>query len=130
MREEAYSSLDGKFHEREMRQISASGDWFCYFLMSETDQTVGFAELSSRNIVDGCLSSPVAYLEGLYLKKEYRGMGLGREAIKIIKNWCKERGFTELGVDTELTNLKAQRFFNAVGFQKTYRIVQFRTRIN
>ncbi len=130
MREEVYSSLDDIFHKKEMKQIFVSNDWYCCFLKNENDQILGFVELSSRNIVDGCLSSPVAYLEGLYLKKEYRGMGLGREAIKAIKNWCKEKGFTELGMDTELTNLKAQKFFKAVGFHETYRIVQFRAEIN
>jgi len=69
MRQEVYSSLDDKFHEKEMKQIFVSTDWFCCFLMSENNQVLGFTELSSRNIVDGCLSSPVAYLEGLYLKK-------------------------------------------------------------
>jgi len=128
MREEVYSSLDDEFHEKEMKQIIESNDWFCYFLVDD-NQIVGMAELSSRNIVDGCLSSPVAYIEGLYLKKVYRGIGLGREAIKIIKEWCQEKGFTELGMDTELDNLGAQRFFRAVGLRETYRIVQFRTRI-
>ncbi|HEC19599.1 MAG TPA: GNAT family N-acetyltransferase [Gammaproteobacteria bacterium] len=129
MREGVYSSLDDEFHELEMKKIFLSDDWFCYFLASENSRILGLAELSSRNIVDGCLSTPVAYLEGLYIKKEYRGIGLGREAIGAIKDWCKEKGFAELGVDTELVNLKAQEFFKAVGFHETYRIVQFRTRI-
>lgn len=129
MRQEVYSSLDDKFHEKEMKQIFVSTDWFCCFLMSENNQVLGFTELSSRNIVDGCLSSPVAYLEGLYLKKEYRGKGLGRVAVKIIKHWCKEQGYTELGLDTELDNLKAIKFFKAVGLKETYRIVQFRTKL-
>ncbi len=82
MREDVYSSLEDEFHEREMQQIFVSDDWFCYFLEDGNNQITGFVELSSRNIVDGCLSSPVAYLEGLYLKKEYRGMGLGRKTMK------------------------------------------------
>ena len=130
MREDVYGSLEDEFHEKEMKQIFSSDDWFCYFLENENGQITGFAELSSRNIVDGCLSSPVAYLEGLYLKKEYRGMGQGREAMNAIKNWCKNKGFTELGMDTELANINAQKFFKAMGLQETYRIVQFRTRID
>ena len=129
MREDVYSALEDEFHEREMKQIFVSNDWFCYFLEEESGQIAGFVELSLRNIVDGCLSSPVAYLEGLYLKKEYRGKGLGRETIKTIKSWCKNKGFTELAMDTELANIEAQKFFAAIGFHETYRIVQFRTRI-
>jgi len=130
MRKAVYSSLEDEFHEREMKQIFVSDDWFCYFLEGENNQIAGFVELSSRNIVDGCLSSPVAYLEGLYLKKEYRGMGLGRETMKTIKTWCKNKNFTELGMDTEITNIGAQKFFTATGFHETYKIVQFRTSID
>jgi len=103
MREGVYNSLEDEFHEKEMKQIFVSDDWFCYFLEEESGQIVGFVELSSRNIVDGCLSSPVAYLEGLYLKKEYRGRGLGRETMKAIKNGCRKKDFTELAMDAELT---------------------------
>ena len=130
MREEVYCSLDDDFHDREMKQIFVRSDWYCYFLKNSDDQIVGFIELSSRNIVDGCLSSPVAYIEGLYLKKEYQGIGLGKEAIETIKSWCKEKGFSELGSDTEITNINAQKFFKSVGFQESYRIVEFCTKID
>ena len=68
-------------------------------------------ELSSRNIVDGCLSSPVAYIEGLYIEEKHRGKGAGKAAMIAIQNWCKQKGFAELATDTELENLKAQFFF-------------------
>ncbi len=130
MRKRVYSSLDDEFHEIEMKKIVDNRDWFCYFLENDNNKILGMVELSSRNIVDGCLSSPVAYLEGLYLKKQHRGMGLGREAIEIIKNWCKKKGFTELGMDTEMKNVEAQKFFKAIGLHETYRIVQYRVEVD
>src|ERR1700690_1708745 len=39
---------------------------------------VGFAELSIRNIVDGCSTDNVAYLEGWYVVAEARRLGVGR----------------------------------------------------
>lgn len=126
MRKGIYQSLDDEFHDREMKHILVSSDWFSYFLMSEEKQLIGMVEISTRNIVDGCLSSPVAYIEGLFIKNEFRGLGLGRETIKMIKHWCKQKGFTELALDTEIKNVAAQRFFKAVGLKETYRIVQFR----
>ena len=130
MREEIYGSLEDEYHKKEMEQIFVSNDWFCYFLTDKSNQILGLVELSLRNIVDGCLSSPVAYIEGLYLKKEYRSRGLGKEAIRIILNWCIEKGFSELATDTQLTNLKAQHFYKAVGFQETDRVVEFRIEVN
>ncbi len=35
MREEVYSSFDDEFHEKEMKQIFESSDWFCYFCEEE-----------------------------------------------------------------------------------------------
>ena len=129
MRQAVYSSLDEQFHELEMNQIFARDDWFCYFLTDESNKVLGLVELSSRNIADGCLNSPVAYFEGLYLKKEHREKGMGKEAVRLILNWCKERGYTELATDSELSNISAQKFFKATGFQETYRVVEFRTKV-
>lgn len=130
MRKELYLSLDDEFHEQEMKNIFASDDWFCYFLLNENDQILGLVELSSRNIVDGCLSSPVAYLEGLYLKNAYRGRGFGKETIKIISRWCEEKGFSELATDADLNNLNAQDFYKTVGFKEMERVVEFRIEIS
>ena len=80
MREKVYSLHDDEFHEIEMKKILDSSDWFCYFLTSENNQILGMVDLSSRNIVDGCLSSPVAYLEGLYLKKRIPWDGAGERS--------------------------------------------------
>lgn len=130
MRREIYPILDEAYDEREMEQIYESDIWFCWLLADESDSVIGLAELSARNIVDGCLSSPVAYLEGLYLKPAYRGRGLGREAVKHILDWCREKGFSELATDAELANTQAQSFYKALGFEETDRVVEFRIGID
>lgn len=129
MRGHIYDSLSSEFHGKEMADIFARNDWYCLFIKNKDDEILGFIELSSRNIVDGCLSSPVAYIEGLYIKEENQGKGMGAKSVEAIKIWCEERGFTELGADTELENIKAQKFFISIGFRETYRIVEFCTKI-
>ena len=111
----------------EMNLIFESDVWHCYFLIDENSDVLGLVELSSRNIVDGCLTSPVAYLEGLYLRSEYRGKGMGKEVIKMILDWCRTNGFSELATDTELSNTKAQSFYQSAGFEETDRVVEFRS---
>ncbi len=127
MRKDLYRDLDDDYHDQEMENIFQNDKWNCRFLEDEGCLTIGLVEISSRNIVDGCLSSPVAYLEGLYLKPGYRGQGNGKKILNIILGWCKEKGFSELATDTELTNTNAQRFYKAIGFQETDRVVEFRT---
>ena len=142
MRQDLYQTLSDEFSHKEMDIIYASEHWFCYFLVA-ADQTadikqntlptetsiIGLVELSSRNVVDNCLTSPVAYLEGFYLREAFRGKGLGRKAMQLIFSWCKENAFQELATDTELTNAKAQKFYKNNGFQETERIVEYRIAI-
>jgi len=130
MRKAIYPVLDDRYDEQEMKQIVGHPDWFCYFLTDADGTLLGLVELSSRNIVDGCLSSPVAYIEGLYLKPEYRHQGLGKEVIQLLRSWCRERSFSELATDTQLANEAAQRFYRAAGFQETDRVVEFRIQID
>jgi aminoglycoside 6'-N-acetyltransferase I len=130
MRREIYPIIDPEYDQREMEQISVSGIWFCYFIENETGETIGLVELSSRNIVDNCLSSPVAYLEGLYLEPECRGRGLGKQAARLVFDWCRERGFSELATDAELANTAAQNFYRALGFEETDRVVEYRMQID
>ena len=130
MRGELYGSLSNDFHKEEMEKIFNSSEWYCRFIKDSNDRVLGFFELSYRNMVDGCLSSPVAYIEGLYLRSEFRGKGLGKQVIEAVLSWCRERGFSELATDTELRNTKAQDFFQSVGFEETYRVVEYRIEIN
>ena len=125
-RNEVYSMLSHDFDQQEMESIFCSEFWHCWFIQREDGECIGLVELSLRNIVDGCLSSPVPYLEGLYLTKSERGQGQGRKVIEMIKLWCREHGYTELGTDTELFNIEAQTFYQKLGFEEVDRVVEYR----
>ncbi len=126
MRHALYPILDSSYNKQEMREIINKPEWFCYFIMQNDTQIVGMVELSSRNIVDSCLSTPVAYLEGLYLQPSHRNQGIGKEVMHLITRWCVAKGFKELATDTELDNVHAQRFYKQLGFEETDRTVAFR----
>ena len=126
MRKAIYSSVDDKLNRQEMENIFDSDEWSCQFIEEESGQKIGLVEVSARNIVDGCLSSPVAYLEGLYLKPKYRNQGIGKQVVQMIMRWCSENGFTELATDTELRNEKAQHFYMSLGFKETDRVVEYK----
>ncbi len=127
-RDELYGDLQPEYIETEIKRIISAPDLCSYLVFLEKDKTepVGMIELSFRNIVEGCTSSPVAYIDGLYLNEKYRGQGLGKEMLVFIKKWARESGCTELAVDTELENGRAQQFYLREGFEETFRVVQFR----
>jgi aminoglycoside 6'-N-acetyltransferase I len=64
--------------ENEMLEYIVSDKRAVFICYSET-MPVGFAQCSLRNdYVEGTDSSPVGYLEGIFVKDEYRKRGIGK----------------------------------------------------
>ena len=57
------------------------------FIIYEDSNPIGFANLSIRyDYVEGCETTPVAYLEGIYVDEKYRNRGYGRDLVKACEN--------------------------------------------
>ena len=95
-------------------------------LALDDTKVVGFAELSIRNIVDGCESGRVAYLEGWYVKPGARGKGIGHALVKAAEEWGRAQGCTEFASDVEIENEASARLHRALGFEETSRVICFR----
>lgn len=89
-------------------------------------RAVGFVELSIRNIVDGCATDRVAYLEGWYVEPEQRCHGIGRALIAAAERWGLEQRCSEFGSDSLIGNEGSLRAHRALGFEETGRVVNFR----
>ncbi len=126
MRADMYAGLDDSFHDREIKLILASRDRKCLFVRAPNRDIVGFLEVSLRNLVDGCLGGPVGYIEGVYLVPEYRGLGLGGALTDAAAAWFASRGCRDMATDTEIDNEDAQKFWSELGFEETWRVVQYR----
>ncbi len=86
----------------------------------------GFLDLSTRtDYVEGTESSPVGYIEGIFVKDELRGTGIGRKLVEFAERWAADKGFTQLASDAELGNTDSHEFHKSVGFEETGRIVAF-----
>ena len=107
LREELYDDLDPAHSETEIRRIAEDPDLATYFVFDETETApTGMLELSLRNIVDGCLSSPVAYIDGLYVIEKWQGRAWVRNWLilpnnghgnKAAPNWLWTRNWTMNG---------------------------------
>lgn len=87
----------------------------------------GFAEASLRyDYVNGCESSPVAFLEGIFVHPDFQGCGIGRQLLMSVKSWALDRRVTELASDAHIDNVASQAFHRALGFEETDRVVYFR----
>lgn len=124
-----YKALWQDADEGELEEIfshSLRGKNVTTFLASLQGQAAGFAECSLRSdYVEGTATSPVGYLEGIFIKPEYRNKGLARELIKACEEWAKEKGCKEFASDCELHNEESRRFHMATGFDEANRIICF-----
>jgi aminoglycoside 6'-N-acetyltransferase I len=78
----------------------------------------GFVEIGSRTYAEGCISSPVAFLEGWYVDPDARRRGLGRQLVDAAESWALERGYLEIASDTELENEISLKAHTALGYEE------------
>jgi aminoglycoside 6'-N-acetyltransferase I len=87
---------------------------------------VGFVEVGLRPYAEGCHSSPVGYLEGIWIDEAHRGLGVGRRLVEVAERWARIKGCTEMASDRVLENEPSGLFHAAVGYSEVERIVCFR----
>lgn len=100
------------------------------FLARAEGEAVGFAQCGLRHdYVEGTDTSPVGYLEGIFVKEEYRRRGLAGGLLAVCQKWAAERGCTEFASDCELTNEDSLKFHLKMGFEEANRIICFKKKI-
>ena len=127
------AALAAKMWEHDADELAAdfadllsTGKTAC-FLQYVNDAPIGFAQCSlRRDYVEGTSTSPVGYLEGVYIEEPFRKSGYARELLAACENWAKQQGCTEFASDCELTNDTSLAFHLAVGFEEANRIICFR----
>ncbi|CAG9168968.1 aminoglycoside 6'-N-acetyltransferase [Cupriavidus respiraculi] len=115
-------------HERELTGILAGDHRFAAFVaLDATQRMMGFVEIALRyDYVNGCETSPVAFLEGLYVVPEQRRQGIARMLCDAAMNWARAAGCTEMASDADLNNTRSHDFHASVGFEERERVVFFR----
>lgn len=87
---------------------------------------VGFIQLSIRKeYVNGSSSSPVGFIEGLYVLEELRGRGIGKELVEYVLKFTKDKGIKEVASDVLIDNILSQKFHEKMGFKETERVVYY-----
>ncbi len=110
---------------REFSEI-LSKDSARVFLKYAGDVPAGFAQCQLRqDYVEGTQTSPVGYLEGIFVKAAFRRRGYAGELLRACEAWAKSRGCTEFASDCETSNTESLRFHQAMGFAEANRIICF-----
>lgn len=97
-----------------------------FYLAFDGELPVGFAQCQLRyDYVEGTDSSPVGYLEGIYVAENHRGRGIARSLLSECQQWAREKGCLEFASDCELENVQSLHFHLKTGFMEANRIICF-----
>lgn len=115
--------------KEEFEQLIAS-EQCAVFIFKEKEQAIGFAQCQLRvDYVEGTETSPVGYLEGVFVLEQYRKRGIARDLVQYCEQWATQKGCSEFASDCELENEASAKFHAAMGFIEANRIICFKKKI-
>jgi GNAT superfamily N-acetyltransferase len=109
-----------------LRSSLARADGAVFVLDRGDGRLAGYVEAGERSIVDGCVTSPVGYIEAWYVDADVRRTGHGRRLLEAAEQWARERGHSEMGSDALLENDVSHAAHRASGYLETDRVINYR----
>lgn len=107
--------------------LLASPESYAVFVAEQEPRGLcGFAEVGLRGYAEGCTTSPVGYLEGIWVDPSARRSSVGRALVRAAEAWAVDRGCTEFASDCLIDNDASAAFHRALGFEEVERIICFR----
>jgi aminoglycoside 6'-N-acetyltransferase I len=113
-------------HARSVQAILAADDAWGFIAESTDGTPAAFAELAIRKYANGCESQPVPFLEGIFVRPQFRRRGIGARLIAHVEAFLAARGFNEIGSDALIDNHESHAAHRGWGFSETERVVYFR----
>lgn len=111
---------------QEMKHLILQND-ATIFLAYYNNEAIGFAQCQLRHdYVEGTSSSPVGYLEGLFVKEAFRKQGFAKKLANACEKWSKDKGCHEFASDCELENEESLAMHLKLGFSEVNRIICFK----
>lgn len=118
-------------HLLEMRQLLEQPHTLQLLSYNDQQQAIAMLEASIRyEYVNGTQTSPVAFLEGIFVLPEYRRSGVATTLVQQVEDWAKQFSCTEFASDAAIDNTISHAMHRALGFQETERVVYFKKKIS
>ncbi|MES2036869.1 MAG: aminoglycoside 6'-N-acetyltransferase [Pseudomonadota bacterium] len=128
LRQQLWPDGTSEEHLAEMSELLESPERYAQFIeCDEAGEALGMVEVSLRSdYVNGTDTSPVAFLEGLFVVPQTRKKGIARALVAEAERWAKSKGCSEFASDALLENTASHDMHSALGFAETERVVYFK----
>lgn len=118
-----YSSIE---MQDILTEILDSDRETAFIMRDDNGKAIAFMNLSLRyEYVPEATQSPVGYVEGIYVKDEYRDRGFGKALVEYAEQWALTQGCIELASDALIENTASHKFHTKTGFREAERTVFF-----
>lgn len=95
-------------------------------LYQKDNKFVGFMNLSIRtDYVNGTETSPVAFVEAIFILPDYRKQGIATEFIAYAENFARQNHCKQLASDCFIDNTSSEQFHKSCGFIEKERVICF-----
>lgn len=96
------------------------------FMSRKWENYVWFINISLRyEYVQWKNSSPIWYVEWIYVREKYRGKGIAKWLVECAQKWMKEMWCKEIASDTHIENTVSQEFHKKLWFDIAWTIIHF-----
>jgi len=111
---------------KEFARIMNTPTEIGFVCKKKNEIAIGFITMSLRfGHITGATSKPVGYVEGIYVKEDFRKLGIARKLYEVGEQWAKNNGCKQIGSDTWDWNNDSIMFHEKLGYEKVCMLVCF-----
>ncbi|HKX57382.1 MAG TPA: GNAT family N-acetyltransferase [Xanthomonadales bacterium] len=117
-------------HQQFLESLERQGRFTAFIAHAGNGVAMGFAEVAIRqDFVNGCQHRPALFLEGIFVRPQFRGRGIAHALCAAAEEFGARQGCHEFASDVFIDDHASLAAHLALGFAETERVVYFRKTI-